>query len=144
VKSELPELPRQMRERFINDLGLSGYDATALTSSQEMADYFESTVAIAGKANAKPCANWVMVDLAARFNKEGKELAESPVAAAQLAGLLQRIADNTISNNIAKKVFEALWNGEGATADEIIEKQGLKQITDSGAIESLVDEVLGC
>jgi len=142
VKSELPELPRQMRERFINDLGLSGYDATALTSSPEMADYFESTVAIAGKANAKPCANWVMVDLAARLNKEGKELADSPVTAAQLAGLLQRIADNTISNNIGKKVFEALWNGEGATADEIIEKQGLKQITDSGAIESLVDEVL--
>ena len=142
VKSELPELPRQMRERFINDLGLSGYDATALTSSPEMADYFESTVAIAGKANAKPCANWVMVDLAARLNKEGRELADSPVTAAQLAGLLQRIADNTISNNIAKKVFEALWNGEGATADEIIEKQGLKQITDSGAIESLVDEVL--
>jgi aspartyl-tRNA(Asn)/glutamyl-tRNA(Gln) amidotransferase subunit B len=83
-----------------------------------------------------------MVDLAARLNKEGKELADSPVSAAQLAGLIQRIADNTISNNIAKKVFEALWNGEGATADEIIEKQGLKQITDSGAIETLVDEVL--
>lgn len=142
VKSELPELPRQMRERFINDLGLSRYDATALTSSPEIADYFESTVAIAGQASAKPCANWVMVDLAARLNKEGKELAESPVSAAQLAGLLQRIADNTISNNIAKKVFEALWNGEGATADEVIEKQGLKQITDSGAIESLVDDVL--
>ncbi|MBK9783995.1 MAG: Asp-tRNA(Asn)/Glu-tRNA(Gln) amidotransferase subunit GatB [Betaproteobacteria bacterium] len=142
VKSELPELPRQMRDRFINDLGLSSYDATALTSSPEMADYFESTVAIAGKANAKPCANWVMVDLAARLNKEGKELADSPVTAAQLAGLLLRIADNTISNNIAKRVFDALWNREGATADEVIDKQGLKQITDSGAIESLVDEVL--
>ena len=142
VKGELPELPGQMRERFVNDLGLSAYDATTLTASQEMADYFEAAVAIAGKANAKPCANWVMVDLAARLNKEGKELTESPVAAAQLAGLIQRIADNTISNNIAKKVFEALWNGEGATADEIIEKQGLKQITDSGAIEALVDEVL--
>ncbi|MGV0950144.1 MAG: Asp-tRNA(Asn)/Glu-tRNA(Gln) amidotransferase subunit GatB [Azonexus sp.] len=142
VKGELPELPGQMRERFIDDLGLSAYDATTLTASQEMADYFESTVAIAGKANAKPCANWVMVDLAARLNKEGKELDASPVSAAQLAGLIQRIADNTISNNIAKKVFEALWNGEGATADEIIEKQGLKQITDSGAIEALVDEVL--
>ena len=142
VKSELPELPRQMRDRFINDLGLSSYDATALTSSPEMADYFASTVAIAGKANAKPCANWVMVDLAARLNKEGKELADSPVTAAQLAGLLQRIADNTISNNIAKRVFDALWNREGATADEVIDKQGLKQITDSGAIESLVDEVL--
>lgn len=142
VQDELPELPGQMRERFVNELGLSAYDATTLTASQEMADYFESTVAIAGKANAKPCANWVMVDLAARLNKEGRELAESPVSAAQLAGLVQRIADNTISNNIAKKVFEALWNGDGASADEIIEKQGLKQITDSGAIETLVDEVL--
>ena len=142
VNGELPELPGQMRERFISDLDLSAYDATTLTASQEMADYFESTVAVAGKANAKPCANWVMVDLAARLNKEGRELADSPVSAAQLAGLIQRIADNTISNNIAKKVFEALWNGEGATADEIIEKQGLKQITDSGAIEALVDEVL--
>jgi aspartyl-tRNA(Asn)/glutamyl-tRNA(Gln) amidotransferase subunit B len=83
-----------------------------------------------------------MVDLTARLNKEGKELAESPVSSTQLAGLIQRIADSTISNNIAKKVFEALWNGEGANADEIIDKQGLKQITDSGAIESLVDEVL--
>ncbi|WP_428826118.1 Asp-tRNA(Asn)/Glu-tRNA(Gln) amidotransferase subunit GatB [Azonexus sp. IMCC34842] len=142
VRGELPELPGQMRERFINDLGLSAYDARTLTASQEMADYFEATVALAGKANAKPCANWVMVDLAARLNKEGKDLTESPVGAAQLAGLVQRIADNTISNNIAKKVFEALWNGEGATADEIIEKQGLKQITDTGAIEALVDQVL--
>jgi aspartyl-tRNA(Asn)/glutamyl-tRNA(Gln) amidotransferase subunit B len=99
-------------------------------------------VAVAGKANAKPCANWVMVDLAARLNKEGKELADSPVSAVQLAGLVQRIADNTVSNNIAKKVFEALWNGEGTTADEIIDRQGLRQITDSGAIEALVDEVL--
>ena len=83
-----------------------------------------------------------MGDLAARLGKEGKDLSESPVSATQLAGLIQRIADNTISNNIAKKVFEALWNAEGTTADEIIEKQGLKQITDSGAIETLVDEVL--
>ena len=142
VQAELPELPGQKRERFINDLGLSAYDATALTASQEMATYFESTVALAGKANAKPCANWVMVDLAARLNKEGRELAAAPVSAAQLAGLIQRIADNTISNNIAKKVFEALWNGEGATADEVIDQQGLKQITDSGAIAALVDEVL--
>jgi aspartyl-tRNA(Asn)/glutamyl-tRNA(Gln) amidotransferase subunit B len=142
VKGELPELPGQMRERFINDLGLSAYDATTLTASPEMAAFFESTVTGAGKANAKPCANWVMVDLAARLNKEGRELADSPVSAGQLAGLILRIADNTISNNIAKKVFEALWNGEGASADEVIEKQGLKQITDSGAIEALVDEVL--
>jgi aspartyl-tRNA(Asn)/glutamyl-tRNA(Gln) amidotransferase subunit B len=142
VQGELPELPGQKRERFAGELGLSAYDATALTASQEIAGYFEAVVAIAGKANAKPCANWVMVDLAARLNKEGKDIAESPVSAIQLAGLIQRIADNTISNNIAKKVFEALWNGEGATADEIIDKQGLKQITDTGAIEALVDEVL--
>lgn len=121
VKNELPELPGQMRERFINDLGLSAYDARTLTASLELADYFESTVAIAGIANAKPCANWVMVDLAARLNKEGRDLGDSPVSAAQLAGLVQRIADGTISNNIAKKVFEALWNKEGSTADEIID-----------------------
>ena len=142
VRGELPELPGQMRERFVNELGLSGYDATALTASQEMAQYFESTVALAGQANAKPCANWVMVDLAARLNKEGREIADSPVSAAQLAGLVLRIADNTISNNIAKKVFDALWNGDGATADDVIERQGLKQITDSGAIATLVAEVL--
>ena len=142
VQSELPELPGQMRERFVSEFGLSNYDATTLTANSEIAAFFQSTVAIAGKQNAKPCANWVMVDLAARLNKDGKEIGESPVSAAQLAGLILRIADNTISNNIAKKVFEALWNGEGATADEIIDKQGLKQITDSGAIEALVDEVL--
>ena len=113
-----------------------------MPASLGMADYFEAAVAIAGKASAKPCANWVMVDLAARLNKDGKELAESPVSAAQLGGLVQRIADNTISNAIAKKVFEALWNGEGQSADEVIEKQGLKQITDTGAIEKMVDEVL--
>ena len=142
VKGELPELPGQKRERFMAELGLSPYDAATLTANQETAAYFEAVVGVAGRANAKPCANWVMVDLAARLNKEGKELADSPVSAAQLGELIQRIADSTISNAIAKKVFEALWSGEGASADAIIEKQGLKQITDSGAIEALVDEVL--
>jgi len=142
IKGELPELPGQKRERFTNVLGLSAYDAATLTASQEIAAYFEAVVTVAGQGNAKPCANWVMVDLAARLNKEGLEMTESPVSAQQLGGLILRIADNTISNNIAKKVFEALWNGEGATADEVIDKQGLKQITDSGAIEALVDEVL--
>ena len=142
VRGELPELPQQKRERFISELGLSAYDAATLTASQEMSDYYEATVTVAGKASAKPCANWVMVDLAARLNKDGLEIAAAPVSPQQLGGLIQRIADNTVSNNIAKKVFEALWNGEGATADEIIDQQGLKQITDSGAIESLVDEVL--
>ncbi len=142
VRGELPELPAQKRERFQSELGLSAYDASTLTASQEIADFFESTVGVAGKASAKPCANWVMVDLAARLNKDGKDIAQSPVSAQQLGGLILRIADNTISNNIAKKVFEALWNGEGATADEVIDKQGLKQITDTGAIEAIVDEVL--
>ncbi|TXI78557.1 MAG: Asp-tRNA(Asn)/Glu-tRNA(Gln) amidotransferase GatCAB subunit B, partial [Dechloromonas sp.] len=141
-RGELPELPAQKRERFQSELGLSAYDASTLTASQEIADFFESTVAVAGKASAKPCANWVMVDLAARLNKDGKDIAQSPVSAQQLGGLILRIADNTISNNIAKKVFEALWNGEGATADEVIDKQGLKQITDTGAIEAIVNEVL--
>ena len=142
ARKALPELPRTKRDRFIADYALSNYDATTLTSSLETADYFEAVVAVAGKTNAKPCANWVAVDLAARLNKEGKELADAPVSAAQLGGLIARIGDNTISNNIAKKVFEALWNGEGSSADEIIEKQGLKQITDSGAIEALIDGVL--
>jgi aspartyl-tRNA(Asn)/glutamyl-tRNA(Gln) amidotransferase subunit B len=142
TRTALPELPEAKKQRFIADYGLSAYDATTLTASLEVADYYEAAVAVAGKGAAKPCANWVMVDLAARLNKDGKELADSPVAAAQLGGLVARIADNTISNNIAKKVFEALWAGEGQTADEIIDKQGLKQITDTGAIEALIDEVL--
>jgi aspartyl-tRNA(Asn)/glutamyl-tRNA(Gln) amidotransferase subunit B len=138
----MPELPVAKRDRFIRDYALSPYDASALTAALDIADYFETAVAMAGKTSAKPCANWVTVDLAARLNKESREISASPVSAAQLGGLLARIADNTISNNIAKKVFEALWNGEGRSADDIIEKQGLKQITDSGAIETLIDEVL--
>jgi len=142
TRAAMPELPEAKKQRFVADYGLSAYDASALTASLETADFYEATVNMAGKAAAKPCANWVMVDLASRLNKDGKELGDSPVSAAQLGGLVARIADSTISNNIAKKVFEALWNGEGSTADEIIEKQGLKQITDSGAIETLIDEVL--
>ena len=142
VRSELPELPAQKRQRFMADFGLSAYDATTLTASQEIADYFEATVAAAGTGAAKPCANWVMVDLAARLNKDGLEFTQAPVTPAQLGGLVARIVDQTISNNIGKKVFEALWTGEGPSADAIIDAQGLKQITDSGAIASLVDEVL--
>ena len=142
TRQEMPELPGAKKQRFIDDYGLSAYDATGLTASLDVADYYEATVAAAGRGAAKPCANWVMVDLAARLNKDGKEIADSPVSAAQLGGLVARIADNTISNNIAKKVFEALWGGEGGSADEIIDKQGLRQITDTGAIEKLIDEVL--
>ena len=146
TRAAMPELPASKKQRLIADFGLSAYDATALTASLEIAGFFETVVAMCGTAErakfAKSCANWITVDLAARLNKDGKELGESPVSAAQLGGLLARIADNTISNNIAKKVFDALWAGEGTTADEIIERQGLKQITDSGAIEALIDDVL--
>jgi len=142
TRAAMPELPVAKRDRLVSDHALSLYDASALTASLDIADYYEAAIAIVGKANSKSCANWVTVDLAARLNREGKEIGDSPVSATQLAGLLARIADHTISNNIAKKVFEALWNGEGQSADEIIKQQGLKQITDSGAIESLIDGVL--
>ncbi|NSL55796.1 Asp-tRNA(Asn)/Glu-tRNA(Gln) amidotransferase subunit GatB [Uliginosibacterium aquaticum] len=142
VAAAMPELPVQLAARFQSEYGLSAYDAAGLTSSRDTALYYVEVVKLAGAAQAKIAANWVMGELAARLNKEEKSVAASPVSAAQLAGLMQRIADNTISNNIAKKVFEALWNGEGATADEVIEKQGLKQVTDASAIEPIIDEVL--
>ena len=142
VKGEMPELPVALSARFQNEYGLSAYDATTLTASREVAQYYLDVVAAAGTANAKTCANWVMGDLAGRLNKAELDIVASPVSAAQLAGLVARIADNTISNAIAKKVFEALWNGDGESADTIIEAQGLKQVTDSGAIEAIIDEVL--
>ena len=122
--------------------GLPEAAADFLVCDRQIGDYFEEAVQVAGHANARMCANWVMGDLAARLNREEKDITDSPVTAAQLGGLIARIADNTISNNIAKKVFDALWGGEGETADAIIDKQGLKQITDSGAIEKIIDEVL--
>jgi aspartyl-tRNA(Asn)/glutamyl-tRNA(Gln) amidotransferase subunit B len=142
TRAAMPELPVAKRDRFVTGYGLSVYDATTLTASLDIADYFEAALAVGGKNSAKVCANWVTVDLAARLNRENRDIVDSPVAPEQLGGLIARIADQTISNNIAKKVFEALWNGEGRTADEIIEKQGLRQITDTGAIETLIDEVL--
>jgi aspartyl-tRNA(Asn)/glutamyl-tRNA(Gln) amidotransferase subunit B len=142
VKSELPELPQAMQARFQAEYGLSAYDAAILTASRAMADYYVAAVGVAGAANGKAVANWIMGELAARLNKSDMDVDASPISAAQLAGLIQRIADNTISNSIAKKVFEALWNGDGQNADEVIEKQGLKQITDTGAIEKIIDEVL--
>lgn len=142
TRVSMPELPAAKKLRFVSDFGLSNYDATTLTASLDVANFFEAAVAAAGSGSAKLAANWVSGDFAARLNKEAKELTESPVSAEQLGALVARIADNTISNSMAKKVFEALWNGEGSSADEIIEKQGLKQITDTGAIETLIDEVL--
>ncbi|WP_018989309.1 Asp-tRNA(Asn)/Glu-tRNA(Gln) amidotransferase subunit GatB [Aromatoleum toluclasticum] len=146
VASEMPELPDAMKARFIDELGLSAYDATTLTASKEVAAFYQATVDAAGVALAKPCANWVMGDLAARLNKAELDASASPVSPAQLAGLIARIGDGTISNNIGKKVFEALWNGEGGgsanAADAIIEAQGLRQTNDAGAIEAIIDEVL--
>ena len=140
VRAELPELPHQKRQRFMEKYSLSAYDADVLVSSRELAAYFEEVVTRSG-AQPKLVTNWVMGELSAALNKENLEITESPVTTEQLAQLLQRIADDTISGKIAKTIFEAMWNGEGS-ADEIIEKKGLKQVTDSGAIEELVDKII--
>ncbi len=139
VKAEMPELPEVMKARFEAEYGLTSYDASTLTSSRDLADYFVATVN-AG-ADAKPAANWVMGSVSAKLNAEDKPISASPVTALQLAQLLERISDNTISNNAAKQVFEAMWAGE-VDVDAIIEKLGLKQVSDSGAIEAMIDEVL--
>ncbi len=144
VKAEMPELPEAMKTRFEAQYGLSNYDANALTTSRALADYFVETVS-AG-ADAKQAANWVMGTIsaklnAARLNEEEAPISVSPVGAVQLAQLLKRIADGTISNNAAKQVFEAMWDGETDVA-AIIEAKGLKQVSDSGAIEAIIDEVL--
>jgi aspartyl-tRNA(Asn)/glutamyl-tRNA(Gln) amidotransferase subunit B len=142
IRAQMPELPGAKRDRLMVDYGLSLYDAEVLTSSLELAGYYEAAVAIAGRSNAKACANWVMVDLAARLNKEEREIGDSPVSAEQLGGLIARIADGTISTNMARKVFDTLWNGEGGSADDIIASQGLQQITDHASLERLIDELL--
>jgi aspartyl-tRNA(Asn)/glutamyl-tRNA(Gln) amidotransferase subunit B len=140
VKKELPELPQQKRDRFVADYGLTAYDANVLASSRALAQYFE-TVVKEGQVSPKLATNWIMGEFSAALNKENLEITDSPVSTAQLAKLLQRIEDNTISGKIAKTIFEALWNGE-QDVDQIIEIQGLKQVTDSGAIESLVDKII--
>jgi aspartyl-tRNA(Asn)/glutamyl-tRNA(Gln) amidotransferase subunit B len=142
VQRSMPELPAQMQARIGTQYGLSDYDARVLTDRRDIARFFEDTAAAAGSQNAKLCANWVMGDIASRLNNEDREIATAPVTAAQLAGVIKRIADGTISNKIARDVFDALWNGEGKDADAVIEAKGLKQISDSGAIEALIDEVL--
>jgi len=139
VQAEMPELPEAMKARFESQFGLTGYDAATLTANRALADYFVAVVN-AG-AEAKPTANWVMGAISAKLNAEEKTLAVSPVTAESLAALIKRITDNTISNNAAKQVFEAMWNGEGEV-DAIIETKGLKQVSDTGAIEAIIDEVL--
>ena len=140
VRASLPELPDVKKQRFMIQYGLSGYDAGVLTASRPLSDYYEAVVAALG-GEPKLCANWVMGDFSAFLNKDGKDIADSPVTSAQLAGLLRRIQDRTISGKIAKDVFEALWVGEGDT-DAIIEKRGLRQITDTSAIEKVIDDVI--
>jgi aspartyl-tRNA(Asn)/glutamyl-tRNA(Gln) amidotransferase subunit B len=139
VRAHMPELPQALQAKFVSEYQLSSYDASSLTSSKSLADYFIATVK-AG-ADSKQAANWVMGAISAKLNAEDKAIGDSPVSASQLAQLLKRIADNTISNNAAKQVFEVLWAGEGEV-DAIIEAKGLKQESDTGAIEAIIDEVL--
>ncbi len=139
IRETMPELPPEKLARFEQAYGLGKQDALQLTASRPMADYYEAVVA-AG-AEPKIAANWVTGDLGGALNKQGLELSQSPVTPQQLGGLLLRIADNTISGKIAKQVFESMWNGEG-DADTVIEAKGLKQITDSGEIESIIDGIV--
>ena len=140
IRALLPELPDEKAARFVREHGLSEYDAGVLTASRELAAYYEAVVRQVG-GEAKLCANWVMGDLAAFLNKDGLEITASRVDAAGLAGLVGRIADATISGKIAKEVFEAMW-ASGQSADAIIEQKGLRQITDTGAIEKAIEEVM--
>jgi len=140
VRATLPELPDQKAARFASQYGLPAYDAGVLTASRELADYYEAVVR-AAPADAKLAANWVMGELAAALNKESLEVTASRMTAARLAGLLKRISDQTISGKLAKEVFEAMWSG-GAEADAVIAERGLRQITDSAAIERVIDEVM--
>ena len=140
IASELPELPDATRERFARQYALPAYDAGVLTASRAAADYFEALVRAAG-VDAKLCANWQTGALSAALNEADLQVSESKVSPASLAGLLKRIADGTLSGKMAKEVFDALWAGEGG-ADEIIERRGLRQISDSALIEKLVDDVL--
>ena len=139
IRATLPELPDTRAARFVSDYGLSEYDAGVLVATREMADYFETTAKLSG--DSKLAANWVSQDLQALLNKHSWELSDSPIQAGRLATLIQRIKDNTISGKIAKTVFEAMLD-DNSDVDEIIEAKGLKQVTDSGALESLVDQVI--
>ena len=146
IKAAMPELPVARRARFEEVLGLSEYDARILTGSRTLADYFENVVAEIGQQDAKMAANWVMGDLLGALNKDDKDIADSPISAKQLAGMLARIKDDTLSGKLAKKVFSALYEREGGDADDaadkIIEEKGLKQETDTGAIKAMVEEVI--
>ncbi len=140
VRETLPELPDAKRERFMYEFGLSAYEADVLTASRELADYFERAEQ-AADGETKLTANWIMGDLMGALNKAGLDITECPVSAEMLGGMIRRISDETISGKIAKQVFAAMWQGEG-DADQIIEQKGLKQVTDSAAIEQIIDSIL--
>jgi aspartyl-tRNA(Asn)/glutamyl-tRNA(Gln) amidotransferase subunit B len=140
VRATMPELPQAKQARYVGELGLSAYDASILTSSREMANFFEAALGNA-PTQAKICANWIIGEVSAQLNRDGLDMAQCPISAQQLGGMLARIADGTISNSGAKEVFRTLW-AEGGEADAIIEAKGLKQVSDSGAIEALVDEII--
>jgi len=139
IKTTLPELPTEKKSRFIREFSLSTYDAENLTSQKAFADFFESM--LSEDTDAKLSANWVMGELSAALNKNQMDIKDSPISAIELSGLVKRIEDETISGKIAKDVFKAMWKGQGS-ADEVIESQGLKQMTDITAIESIIDKVL--
>ncbi|MFA6968441.1 MAG: Asp-tRNA(Asn)/Glu-tRNA(Gln) amidotransferase GatCAB subunit B, partial [Bosea sp. (in: a-proteobacteria)] len=138
LKAHLPELPDAKKARFIADYGLSPYDASVLVAEREQADYFE---AVAKGRDGKAAANWVINELFGRLNKEGQDVSTSPVSAAQLGGLVDLIGEGVISGRIAKDLFEILWS-EGGDPREIVETRGMKQVTDTGAIEKAVDELI--
>ncbi len=140
VRQTLPELPEAKYRRFIDQYGLTPYDAEVLTASRPLADYYEQVVREAG-CDPKRAANWVMVELGGALNRDRLEIDQSPISASHLAGLLKRIADGTLSGKLGKQVFELMWQS-GKDADTLIAEQGLKQITDSGAIEQIIDEIL--
>ncbi|WP_251978933.1 Asp-tRNA(Asn)/Glu-tRNA(Gln) amidotransferase subunit GatB [Salinicola avicenniae] len=139
-RSTLPELPTEKRNRFETSLGLSAYDAGVLSATRPTAEYFEAVLAVCG--DAKQAANWVQGELSGHLNRENIDIANSPVTPQQLGGLVSRVLDDTINGKAAKQVFAALWNNEGQSADEIIEARGLKQVTDTGAIEAMIDQVI--
>jgi aspartyl-tRNA(Asn)/glutamyl-tRNA(Gln) amidotransferase subunit B len=139
VKGEMAELPRVMAERFVKDYAVPEYDATQLTQSKAVAAYFETTAKACGQA--KLASNWIMGEVSRRLNASELSIEQSPVSAAQLAALIGRISDDTISNNAARQVFEGLWNKEGEV-DALIEAKGLKQMNDTGELERIIDDVL--
>jgi len=154
VRATLPELPHSKQSRYVGALGLSAYDASILTASREMADYFEAALSVS-PANAKQLANWMQGEISARLNRENKNITDAPIKPLQLAVLISQITNGTISNNAAKQIFEHLWTPAvaeiiiGDSLEEVtngikalIEAKGLKQVSDSGAIEALVGEII--